>query len=212
MKTPKLIALLFLVLCLFSMCKKDPKTPPATTNGEYYVRGTLNGQALNWQVTADQSSSWVVGSSAALSNDQGDISGGITALVSANAGFVPQLVIEFKTIHKTQNEDFATAFNSFVNTGTWTYSNSLDYVIGTKSIVIYYTDSTGKQYATIGTQSGSSANVISVTPVAGSVYNSDSGLKIKLTFNCILYPTDGTGGSLKITNTEATVFLDGMLY
>jgi hypothetical protein len=78
--------------------------------------------------------------------------------------------------------------------------------------VIYYTDIAGKQYNTIGAQTGSAANVAAVTPVTGSVYNSDAGLKIKLTFNCTLYPTDGTGNSLKITNTEATVFLDDLLY
>jgi hypothetical protein len=147
-----------------------------------------------------------------LPNNQGDISGGITALVSANPGLQPQLGIEFKTIDKGPNADAVTVFNSFVDTGAWAYAATLNYAIGTKSIVIYYTGNAGKQYNSIGAQNGSNANVIAVTPVPGSVYNSDSGLKIKLTFNCTLYPTDGTGNSLKITNTEATVFLDDLLY
>jgi hypothetical protein len=144
MKSIKLTAALFLVLSLFSMCKKDAKKNAAKTNGVYYVNGILNGQAWNWQVAAAQSG-YVVGSSSVLPNNQGDISGGITALVSADPGFQPQLGIEFKTIDKGPNADAATVFNSFVNTGAWTYAATLNYAIGTKSIVIYYTDNAGKQ-------------------------------------------------------------------
>jgi hypothetical protein len=210
MKTIKLTAALFLVLCLFSMCKKDSKNSSNTPNQTYYIKGTLNGQALNWQVPADEST-YVVGSSSSLSNNQGDISGGITALVSASAGFQPQLGIEFKTFNKGENDDATTVFNNFVNTGNWAFANTLNYAVGTKSIVIYYTDNSGNQYSSIGSQSGSSFNVVTVTPVTGSVYNSDPGLKIKLTFNCKLYPVSGTGSAITITNTEATVFLDNLL-
>lgn len=211
MQIIKLTTALFLMLCLFSMCKKDssPKNNN-TSNSEYYVKGTLNGQPWNWNVPADQSG-YVVGSSSILPNNQGVISGGITALVSSASNVQPQLGIEFKTFTKNENDDAATIFNNFVTTGAWTYASTLAYVSGTKSVVIYYTDSNGKTYSSIGAQSGSSLNVVSSTPVSGSVYNSDPGLKIKLTFNCKLYPTDGTGNTLTITNTEATVFLDDML-
>ena len=209
MKTIKLITTLFFALCLFSMCKKDSKKD-TTPNSVYYVKGTLNGQAWNWQVPADQSG-YVVGSSSSLSNNQGYILGGVTALVSAS-GFQPQLGIEFKTFNKGPNDDATTVFNNFVTTGAWDYSNTPNYTVGTKSIIIHYTDNAGKQYSSIGEQSGSGANVSVVTPVTGSVYNSDPGLKIKLTYNCTLYPVDGTGNSLTVGNTEATVFLDNLLY
>jgi hypothetical protein len=128
----------------FSMCKNDSNTP----NQTYYVKDTLNGQAWNWQVPAHQST-YVVGSSSSLSNNQGNISGGITALVSASTGFQPQLGIEFKTFNKGPNDDATTVFNNFVNIDSWVYSNTTNYTIGTKSIVVYYTDNTGKQYSSI---------------------------------------------------------------
>ncbi|MGN6637313.1 MAG: hypothetical protein ACTHJ8_00260, partial [Mucilaginibacter sp.] len=180
------------------------------SNSEYYIKGTLNGQVWNWQVPTDLSG-YVVGSSAAVSNDQGTISGGLTALVSAASGLQPQFGIELKTFTKKEDEDAPAIFNAFVTTGSWTYANTLDYTTGTKSVVVYYTDSNGKTYSSIGSQSGSSMSIISAKPVPGSVYNSDSGLKVKLTFSCKLYPTDGTGNTLTITNTEATVFFDEQL-
>jgi hypothetical protein len=165
---------------------------------------------LNWQVPAD-GSTYVVGSSSSLGNYQDNISGGITSLVSASAGFQPQLGIEFKTFNKGENEDATTVFNNFVYTGNWAFASTLDYTAGAKSIVIYYTDISGNQYSSIGSQSGSSFNVVTVTPVTGSVYNIDPGLKIKLTFNCKLYPVSGTGSAMAVINTEATVFLDKLL-
>lgn len=212
MRTTKLITALFLIVCLFSMCKKDStqKNNNNTTNPVYYVKGTLNGQAWNWQVPTDLSG-YIVGSSATESNDQGTISGGLTALVSAASGLQPQLGIELKTFTKKEDEDESAIFNAFVTTGSWVYASTSDYTTGTKSAVVYYTDSNGKTYSSIGSQSGSSLNIISATPVQGSIYNSDSGLKVKLTFSCKLYPTDGTGNTLTITNTEATVFFDEQL-
>jgi hypothetical protein len=121
MKATKLATILFLILCLFSMCKKDSKKDTDTTNSDYYVRGTLNGQALNWQIFADKND-WVVGSRSVLPNDKGDITGAITALVSAYPGST-QLGVEFKTFHRTPDGDGVAAFNSFVTTGAWTYTN-----------------------------------------------------------------------------------------
>src|SRR5438045_3337129 len=114
MKTIKLAITLFLVASLFSMCKKDSKKDTNTSNTEYYVRGTLNHQAWNWQVPAD-GSSYVVGSMGALGNDQGTITGGITPLVSANnSSFQPQLGIEFKTIAKPMDSNVATVLSNFL--------------------------------------------------------------------------------------------------
>ena len=211
MKATKITTILFLILCFFSMCKKDSKKDADNANGVYYVRGTLNGQALNWQVPAN-GNDWVVGSRGRIGNDMGHIIGGITALVSGYPGFKPQLGVEFKTFHRLPDGDGEAAFNNFVTTGAWTYTNNEDYVVGKKEFAIYYMDSAGKEYSSIpGAQSGSTANIISATPVSGSVYNADSGLKIKLTFSCTLYPVDGTGSSIKINITDATVFLDNLI-
>jgi len=209
MKTIKLAVVLVLVASLFTMCKKDSKKYTDPTNTEYYVRGNLGQQAWNWQVPAD-GSGYAVGSGSSVSNNQGNLSGGITALVSG-AGQHPQLGIEFKTINKPMDADAATVLKNFITTGAWTYASTLDYTIGTKSVVVYYTDSNGKTYSTIGAENGTIFNVQSVTAVTGSTYNADPGLKVKLTFSCLLYPTDGTGGVLAAESVEATVFLDQTL-
>ncbi|HEY9001949.1 MAG TPA: hypothetical protein VIM89_11395 [Mucilaginibacter sp.] len=208
MRAAKIAVALFLVASLFSMCKKDSKNDSTVSNTEYYVQGTLNGQKWNWQVPADWNG-FIVGTSSSLSNDQGTMTGGFTALVSDNShSFKPQLGIEFKTISLPIGSDGTTAFDNFFTTGTWSYASDLTYAADTKSIVISYTDNTGKTYSSIGLQNGSSLTVQSATPVSGSVYNADSGFKIKLSFSCILYPTDGTGSALAAENVEATVFLD----
>src|SRR6185503_13046688 len=115
MKTIKLAVVLVLVASLFTMCKKDSKKYVDPTNTEYYVRGNLGQQSLNWQVPAD-GSGYAVGSGSAVSNDQGNITGGITALVSGT-GLRPQLGIEFKTISKPMDTDAATALSGFITTG-----------------------------------------------------------------------------------------------
>jgi hypothetical protein len=211
MKTIKLTLVLFLTVLLFSRCKKDSakNDNTNTTNAEYYFKGTLNGTALNWQVN-DALNTWVEGSSATLSNDQGNISGGITALISAGNGFQPQFGIEFKTYNKPAADDYTTVFSGFVKTGSWAYSTNASYAVGTKAIVIYYLDASGKEYTSVGGQSGSTANVITITPIAASLGRNDAQ-KIKLTFNCTLYPADGTGAALNLTNAEATVFLEDLL-
>ncbi len=207
MKTIKLAVALMLVASLFSMCKKDSKkgTTPST---EYYVQGTLNHQTLNWQVPADWTG-YVIGSRSSLANVQGTLTGGITALVSDNShSFQPQLGIEFKTISIPMGSDVVTVLSNFLAAGSWTCASDLNYTAGTKSVVVYYTDNTGKTYSSVGVQNGSSLTIQSATPVSGSVYNADPGFKIKLSFSCILYPTDGTGGVLAAENVGATVFLD----
>jgi len=209
MKTIKLAVVLVLVASLFPMCKKDSKKTTSPSNTEYYVQGTLNHQPLNWQIPAD-GSSYTIGSSGALSNNQGTITGGITALVSG-PGLHPQLGIEFKTISKPMGSDAATVLSNFLTTGSWTYASDLNYTAGTKSVVVYYTDNTGTQYSSIGAENGVNMTVESVTPVSGSVYNVDPGFKVKLSFSCILYPVNGQGGVIAAENVEATVFVDQTL-
>jgi len=210
MKIVRIIAVLLLGAMMLSACKKDAKKN-STPTSEYYFIGTVNGSAVNWEASTT-GDGWAAGSSAELPNDQGEIYGEITALLTHYPGGHPQLGIEFKTFDKkADNDDAAGYFNSFVTTGSWAFSNTTDYPIGDKSVIITYLDENGKQYNSIGSQTGSSANVISSTPTSGDAYNVDSGLKIKLTLNCTLYPVDGTGNPIKITNGQGIVFLDNMI-
>ncbi len=164
-----------------------------------------------WQIT-DGVNGYVTGSSANTTSDsQGEVTGGLTALVSAAAGFVPQIGIEFRTFQVNYNQDIPTYFNGFVNTGAWTYATASAYTAGTKAIVVYYTDSQGLHYSSIGAQSGSSVNVISVTQVPAQLYGNEN-VQITLTFNCILYPVSGTGSTITLTNGKASVLLEDLLY
>jgi hypothetical protein len=151
MKTIKLLSALFLVTCLFSMCKKDSKTGDKS-NSEYYIKGTIAGKAINWQAT-NTGVGWAAGSWSVLPNDQGNISGGMAALFTNYPGGTQHFAIEFKTIVKHLDDDATAVFKDFVKPGAWTYANDQDYVIGTKSVVVYYTDSSGKEYWSIGAQS-----------------------------------------------------------
>jgi hypothetical protein len=207
MKTLKIAAILFFATLALPGCKKDSKNSPSS-DSEYYVKGTLGGKALDWQATT-LSKGWVVGSIGELINDQGTIYGGIGALVSYSSGYQPQLEIEFKTIVKHIDDDATTVFNNFVDTGTWAFSNTTDFTIGTKSVVVSYTDANGNTYSSIGSQSSATFKVISISKVTGDNYNTNPGLKIKLAFSCTLYPTSGSGDPIQIDVTDGVVFLDG---
>jgi hypothetical protein len=223
MKKTNLTQLFVIVVLFFTSCKKDNSatkpgsttttsttTTSTTITSTYYLKGTLNGQDLIWQV-ADGPQDYVTGSSSSLSRAQGVTTGGLTALLSASTGLQPQLGIEFRTLQVDYTQDYPTYFNAFVNTGTWVYAANNNYTAGAKAIAIYYTDAQGKAYSSIGSQTGSSANVASVTAIPAQLGSNES-LKIKLTFSCKLYPADGTGSTLSITNADATVLLEDLLY
>ncbi len=209
------ITLLFVISVLFFVsCKKDS---PVTDNGQttitstYYFKGALNGQAVTWQAEIDGSPGFYVGYSSVLSRYQGDVSGGLTGLLSAKGVLKPQLGIEFRTFMINNSQDITAYFNGYVNTGAWAYAVNNNYTPGTKALAIYYTDKAGKSYSSIGSQTGSSSNVMAVTRVPPRPGSNES-LKIKLTFNCTLYPADGTGSNLPLTNAEATVLVTDDLY
>jgi hypothetical protein len=206
--------LLFVAAVLFfSACKKSdtPKTTTPAITATYYFQGTLNGQVTTWQIT-DGVTGYVTGSSANITSNQNVVTGGLTASVSAAAGLVPQIGIEFRTFQFDNSQGVPTTyFDGFVNTGDWTFATTSTYTAGTKAIAVYYTDSQGNAYSSIGAQSGSSANVISVSQVAATLFTNES-LQIKLTFNCILYPVSGTGSNITLTNGQASVLLEDLLY
>ncbi len=182
-----------------------------TTSGEYYFKGTIDGQSINWQVT-DNVSGWVTGSNSGGSVDKGVYTGSLEALLSAADVSQPQLGIQFETfnIDYIQNDEPA-YFNSFVNTGAWTYTaSSNDIVAGKKSLEVNYADSKGNAYTSVGVQTSSTVTVLSVTPVPAELGINES-LKIKLQFSCKLYPASGSGNALTVTNAEATVRLEDLI-
>lgn len=218
----KAVTFLFL-LTTINGCKPDPDiyptkiipipgyTKPDTSvavKGDHYFKGTLNGQALNWQET-DGFDGWVTGSAAALSNDQGEITGSLIALLSDSKEFKPQLGVEIGMFHALPNDDKSVVFNSFVKTGTWNFGTDHD-AAGAKFVSITYVDSQGNLYSSAkGAQTGS-VNIASITSVPAEI-GREEGLKIKLTFSCTLYPIEGAGASLTLTNAEATVWLENGL-
>jgi hypothetical protein len=200
------------ILLLFSACSKKSNDAPKNTapviTATYYFQGTLNGQLTTWQVT-NGVTGFVAGSSPNATTSLGVVSG-ITALLSAATGTL-QFGVEFRTFQVTAGQDITAYFNGFVNTGAWTYATTSAYTPGTKAIAIYYTDSQGNGYSSIGAQSGSSANVISISQVAATI-DTNEALSIELTFNCTLYPISGTGSNITLTNGKASVLLEDILY
>jgi hypothetical protein len=207
----KLTPLFIVALLFFSACSKKSNTAPQTTTptitATYYFQGSLNGQLTTWQVT-NGVTGFVAGSEPNASTNAAVVNG-ITASLSADSGTL-QLGVEFRTF-EAPAQNIPTYFDGFVNTGAWAYAATGDYTAGTKAIAIYYTDSQGNAYSSIGAQSGSSANVNSVTQVPATLISNES-LQINLTFNCTLYPVSGTGSNITLTNGKATVLLEDLLY
>jgi len=211
---------LLLLTGFISSCKLDPPIFPTTASNKtttttttttgstitatYYFKGTLGGQAVSWQVT-DNVNGYVTGF---IGNNvlysEGLITGELSASIAAAGTAQPAIAIEFWT-YVVDDGGYVAYFNNFVNTGTWAYLATDAFAPNTKALAINYTDGTGKQYSSIGPQS-STAKIISVSQIPAQNGIPES-LKIKLTFNCILYPTDGTGNALTLSNAEATVLL-----
>jgi hypothetical protein len=212
MKTINLTLFFVAIVLIFSACKKSTVSIKTNTiTAEYYLKGTLNGQAVTWQAAIDGSPGYFAGSASVLSRDLGVTTGELTALLSASAGLKPQLGVGFRTFKVNYDQDIPAYFNNFINTGAWAYAANDNHTVGVKALTIYYTDAQGKTYSTIGLQTGSISNVSAVTQVAARLGSNES-LKVKLTFSCTLYPTDGTGANLSLTNAEATVLVEDQLY
>lgn len=228
MKTSNLMLAVTVTVFCFSGCKLDKPdfskistninsttntsggTSPVNVTAEYYLKGTLNGKALTWQV--DPSSVYATGTSSALSMDKGNITGELTATISEFNNSKPLFGVEFRNIQVNTSEDITAYFNSFINTGTWPFATSLsDLTSMAKSLVIDYTDDKGNAYSSVGPQTGNNATVVSVTQIPKQLGTAES-LKIKLTFSCQLYPVDGIGSSLTLSNAEATVHLEDLIH
>lgn len=222
MKKLNLAQFLLLAILFLSACKNDLPdfsnttliTNPGGTSGgitsEYYFKGTLNGQTINWQAAPDGAPGYVTGSASAISLDKGIVTGSLEALVSKTTGLQPQLGIQFEIFKVDLSQNVAAYFTGFVSTGAWVFNTSPTGTTAPKEITIFYTDASGKTYQSTGPQTGG-VTVISVSPVSPELGNNE-GLKIKLTFSCTLYPADLTGNPLSLNNAEATVFLEDLLH
>jgi len=212
MKTKNFTLLFLVAISLLSACKKSQQGPTQPTiTATYYLKGTLNGQPLLWQAATDNSLGYIAASSAALELDKGVTTGVMTAYLAGPEAKPPGLAFEFGTFQVNSSQDVTAYFDSFVNTGAWTYAVSENYTVGAKAIILRYTDPQGKEYWSIGSQSSGSLNVLGATPMQ-ALPGQLKGLKIKLAFSCTLYPKDGTGSSLSLTNAEATVLLTDLLH
>lgn len=218
---PRLFILLIFTITINS-CKPDPALyptkvvpipgykgdEPGAVTGTYYFKGTLDGQVVNWQETAGVDG-WVTGSAAATSNDEGDITGSLSALLSSAKTLQPQVGVEFGTFHALATDDKSVIFNTFVTAGNWAFGTENN-AVDAKYVTVSYTDSDGNFYTSAkGAQTGT-VNIASVTPVPAEP-GRDAGLKIKLTFSCTLYPVEGSGAALTLTNAETTVWLENGL-
>jgi len=185
----------------------DPDHPDEPK--DYYFEGTLNGKKLTWNVT-DNFSGWVIGSSSTVANNTGDLQGGLGFLISASEGFKPQLGVEFDEVNVRFDADKAAYLKGFITTGTWSLATKdADLQPGKKAIVIHYADAGGVGYSSVGAQTGN-VKVSSVTYIPPQLGINDA-FKIKLTFNCTLYPVSGTGATLVLTDGKAVVRLENSL-
>lgn len=235
MKTLNLVAATAVSIFCFSGCKLDKpdfshviinssstntsggngsgSNPSGNITAPYYFKGTLNGQSILWQADPDSyNDDYSVGSASSLSLDKGNESGALTASISGPTLVRPEFAVEFRTFQVNTSQDIPAYFNTFVNTGAWTFATSnSDLSSNAKTLVVDYTDAQGNQYSSLGAQTGNSITVVSVTQIPASLGTNES-LKIKLTFSCKLYPATSSGTTLTLSNAEATLLLKDMLY
>jgi hypothetical protein len=205
-------AFIFFAASFLFGCKKTvptdgPEKPQA--NSAYYFKGTLNTTLLNWQVYVDDAE-WGLGSTNSSSLYNGISIGGLSGEITAIPRFKPEISIEFKTFRVSYDEDKSAYFKNFVSVGPITYSVSALYTVGTKDIAVRYTDSKGKVYTSIGSQTGSTANIVEINHIPAEP-GTPEYLRIKITFSCKLYPSDNTGSTLALTGAEAILRLENQL-
>ena len=208
---------LLLITLFLGACRKDNSTSTLSNKkdegdnkeitAEYYAKGKLNGESFTWQCREDFL--WIPGTKASSSLWQGNVTSDHTACITAKAD-KSELGITFKTYYVEFEQSKEDIFNNFINTGSWMFSDTEDFHIGLKRTTVVYTDKNEKQYSSLGQQTGSNVNVISVTKVY-EPYIIRNSLKIKITLNCKLYPKEGTGDVLTLTDAETVLHLKNLL-
>ncbi len=210
MKRKKFALLLLLLAVGFNGCKKDNNDKEESS--EYYFRGTIDGSNVSWNVT--ETSDWQIATSSSNSYDQtGRGLGAFSATIDLNSnhpekpGAASQFAASFKTYEIIQVGVSADIFNNFITAGPWPNASTKNRFKGIKDMYLQYTTADDKRYSSIGSQTGSSFNVVSVTQL-GETHSSNASLKIKMNFNCKLYPDDGIGNPLTLNNGEAILYLE----
>jgi hypothetical protein len=181
------------------------------TPGEYYVKGTLNGQAINWIESYD-ANGYLTGVALDAIRDQGKVNGAISALFSGTGNNIQALNIQFETLNYLETDNKTTLFAGFLTTGVWPYASSAGHLAGKHVTVGYSLPGTGgsNTYSTRGDQSGNTFTVVSVTQVPAKA-GEDAYAKIKITFSCKLYPITGVGTPITFTNVEAVLNISNIL-
>ncbi len=220
MKNLKLFCAVSL-LCLVVSCAKetihiDPSNPNAgeikkqIANKEFYAKGKLNGADFSWQVTGnkDDFTAGVI--------NYGSFSEGIyTCAVSGTISklkfpsrYPSSIEIEFRTLRVNYEDDKLAYFKSFITKGQWQYASVDKLIEGTKNIKIKIENNEGKKYAsTLGVQTGSTFTVVNVDTLPETLVRKPT-LKVKVSLNCKLYPVDGQGNPISLTEAEAVILIE----
>ena len=210
-----------LLLCLVISCAKetihiDPSNPnigeikKQIANKEFYAKGKLNGVAFNWQVTGNKDDF-----SAGVINYGSFFEGVYTCAVSGTISklkfpsrYPPSIEIEFRTLRVSYEDDKLTYFKSFITKGEWQYANVDELIEGTKNIKIKIENNEGKEYiSTLGIQPESTFTVVNVDTLPETLVRRPT-LKVKVNFSCKLYPVDGQGNSISLTEAEAVILIE----
>lgn len=215
-----LIMAILLGMSLVS-CKKgipqldpDPEVPgtkPEVENATYFFKGTINNSKINWQVTGVGNLN--VGGGSTTSLAQGITTGALLASISGPYPLLrPEIIVDFRTMQVSYDQDKFAYLKAYMTLGSWNYSltDEHNFNVGTKAVLINYTDEAGKQYTTIGSQSGSKFSLNKVT-VLPAEFGLNDCLKINFKFSCKLYPVDGTGAALTLSDAESTLRLENNL-
>ncbi|MFN0293631.1 hypothetical protein [Pedobacter helvus] len=224
------LTLSIIVIALFICCKKntehinvDDTSTPAKNNGggsqsqpsnaTYYAKGKIDGVSFIWEVTNNHDS-YSFGSSASSSFENGIAIGGVSGSISkiiTNQMIQPVLDVEFKTMRVSYLEDKFTYLKSFITEGNWTFDTTDSYLVGSKNLRIKYVNKDGKVYfSSKGIQTGSTASVIS-TKVVPEQLGIPPSLDVKVSISCKLYPEDGTGNAVMLTDAELSLNIFNMI-
>ncbi|PTQ96823.1 hypothetical protein C8P68_104313 [Mucilaginibacter yixingensis] len=198
MKILRLAIFSFLIVTLFAGCKGFSPVFDfdglGGTPGEYYFKGTINGKQADWKASINSLSGYVIGS--------GYTGGTVFAIIGKMPNLQPQLNLQF-TANPASSD-----FNQAVVPGVIRLATDFLPDNSKQWLQVNYIDENGKNYYSVDASQGGTATVLSVTKIAANSLHGRQ-LKIKIMFNCTLYPSDGSS-SISLTNGEATLQVEEM--
>ncbi|WP_214070761.1 hypothetical protein [Mucilaginibacter sp. dw_454] len=185
-----------------------------STPGIYYLKGSLNGATLDWELTPGGYGGWYPGDDeSTIEYPDGSVIGGVSGTLQSFTVSAPSISISFGTISYTTNTDKHAYFYGFFGgsaISNWSYVT--DYTdVSVKGVQIGYADGVGNAYFTNkGDQTGSNFSVVSIEtePAKGTDLES---VKIKVTFSCTLYDNKGVLPPMHLTNAEAVINISNNL-